>query len=125
MNQYFRSIGALFLLSLLALGAGLLSGHRLGQHAAAVLQSDSKARHSSIDVQTLFLPTGSEQAGGSFLSHKWNSISGKYFPKGISGIRQIAEALINSVLTQYNKEADAFPVRLRKADLIFPFHYFR
>jgi len=124
-KQYIKAAGTAFLLITLALGAGLHDGHRLGQCAVAVLQPNHQAGHSALDTQPLFLPAGSELARGTFSAYKLAGGSGKDFPKGISGILRQAKELIHIILTQYQKEASTFPVRLRKADLIFPFHYFR
>ncbi len=125
MKHCFSIVGALLLPVLFACSAGIVTGHQLGRHVAAMWLHESSVRHSAVDVYSFYLPGSAVQAKGSFLNGKSGTCLAKQHHKWSYTAMAVIARLNHLILTKYQKETCAFPVRLRKADLIFPFHYFR
>ena len=120
----FRTGIAIFLLTLYSLAAGAAKVSAL--HSSAAVQNDlyslQDSYYSTLAIN-LFCPVSTSAsslgAGSHTLLYEVKYPFGLHFAPA-----QVAEDRLGRAFAQYALDANTFPVRLRKADIIFPFHYF-
>ncbi len=124
MKNTFRIGSSIFLLVLYSVAAGAARVSALYSTTALQndLHSEQDSYYSALAIN-LFCPVAAPKNSANSISN--NSPCEIKYPFGLhSDGSEASEQLLHHTFSQYLCFAGDFPIRLRKADVIFPFHYF-
>ncbi len=124
MKNTFRTGTAIFLVCIYCLAAGAVRVNAL--HAGAALKNDLHSERDvflSVASINLFCPV-TQPKNTLNASSQITSPAAQYAFSFHSATAQATERLLQQALARYDFDYKGLPIRSRKANLIFPFHYF-
>lgn len=122
MESRFKIIGAILLTTLYCFAVNAVIYSSVGSDYDGTYRTEQEQYKTPLSQSLIFHTTSSGDSVNSF-----HNFSGLDFRNPLNIFQPLihsAGALSDAEFTQYNQFSVNFPIRFRKADLIFPFHYF-
>lgn len=122
MKGKFKIAGTFFLTVVYSLAVNLVVYSSVHKEYGATYHPEQEQFHASFSDSLIFHTGPATDSGGSHFNIPGPDFRNK--PALLSPLIYSARKLLDATFAQYAILSVNFPVRQRKADLIFPFHYF-